>query len=90
MISLIFKLKTQRKRRLASGYFSDLLAHEGEIINLSMFTDSDTARQVIKGNIDDRIKDLKGEIDNLKAELNLKREELSRYMKRKSRIEKGE
>lgn len=85
---LIYKLKTNKKHRLASGYFADLLAHEGEIIDLSVFSNNKTAKSYLKESVDDKIKNLKIEINELKTQLNIKREALSLYIKRKNRLDK--
>lgn len=88
IIGLIYKIKSSRQSRLASGYFADMLAQEGEIIDLDIFADPSKAKIIFKEGVDERIKSLKEEIDLLKIELNKKRAELTRYMKRRSTLSK--
>ena len=90
IIGVIYKIKTSRQKRVASGYFADMLTHEGEIINLDIFADPSKAKTLIKEGVDEKIKNLKEEIDLLKQELNNKRAELTRYMKRRSSLNKEE
>ena len=90
IIGLIFKVKTTMRARLVSGYFSDMLAHEGDIIDLSSFVDRKSARSAFKDGLDERIKNLRSEIDSLKEEIAKKRAELTRYIKRRSNFNKDE
>lgn len=90
IIGLVYKIKTSRQKRVASGYFADMLTHEGEIINLDIFADPSKAKTLIKEGVDEKIKNLKEEIDILKQELNNKRAELTRYIKRRSSLNKEE
>lgn len=88
IIGLIYNIKTAKQKRVASGYFADILTHEGEIIDLDIFADPSKAKTLFKEGVDEKIKTLKQEIDLLKQELNNKRAELTRYMKRRSNLNK--
>ena len=90
IIGLVYNIKTSRQKRVASGYFADMLAHEGEIINLEVFADPDKAKHLYRETVDERIKTLQHEVDVLKQELNSKRAELTRYLKRRSSLQKEE
>ena len=89
IVGLIYKIKQNRDSRLASGYFADMLTHEGEIIDLTVLSDPNKAKTLYKENLDERIKSLKGEIEDLKKEIALKRSKLQMYMHKRSNI-KGE
>ena len=88
VIGAIYNIKMHSKRRLASGYFADMLAHEGEIINLDALKTGKNVTKYIKVGLEEKIKTLKTEIDGLKHELALKRAKLSRYMKKMSNLKK--
>lgn len=88
IIGLVYKIKMNSERRLASGYFADMLAHEGEIIDLNAFKTGKNVKSYIKVGLEEKIKTLKTEIDGLKHELALKRAKLSRYMKKMSNFKK--
>ncbi len=90
IIGLIYKIKMNSERRLASGYFADMLAHEGEIIDLNALKTDKNVKSYIKVGLEEKIKTLKTEIDDLKHELALKRARLSRYMKKMSNFKKEE
>ena len=90
VIGVIYKVKMGSKRRLASGYFADMLAHEGEIIDLSALKTGKNVKSYIKVGLEEKIKTLRNEIDGLKHELALKRARLSRYMKKMSNFKKEE
>ncbi|MBR2385154.1 MAG: DUF1538 domain-containing protein [Clostridia bacterium] len=90
IIGVIYNVKTSRQKRVASGYFADILAHEGEIIDLEILADPSKAKTLYKEGIEERIKNLQTEIDILKQELNNKRAELVRYMKRRNLLNKEE
>ncbi len=90
IIGLVYKIKMNSERRLASGYFADMLAHEGEIIDLSALKTGKNVKSYIKVGLEEKIKTLKTEIDGLKHELALKRAKLSRYMKKMSNFKKEE
>lgn len=90
IIGLIYKIKMSSKRRLASGYFADMLAHEGEIIDLNALKTGKNVKTYIKVGLEEKIKTLKTEINGLKHELALKRAKLSRYMKKMSNLKKEE
>lgn len=83
---LIYKIKQNRDNRLASGYFADMLTHEGEIIDLSILSDPNKAKTIYKESLDVKIKNLKEEIDGLKKEIALKRSKLQMYMHKRSNI----
>ena len=89
IVGLIYKIKQNRDSRLASGYFADMLTHEGEIIDLAVLSDPNKAKTLYKENLDEKIKSLKGEIEDLKKEIALKRSKLQMYMRKRSNI-KGE
>ncbi len=90
IIGLVYKIKMNSERRLASGYFADMLAHEGEIIDLNALKTDKNVKSYIKVGLEEKIKTLKTEIDDLKHELALKRAKLSRYMKKMSNFKKEE
>lgn len=90
IIGVIYNIKMSRQKRVASTYFADMLTHEGEIIDLDILSDPAKAKSLFKEGIDERIKTLQTEIDVLKQELNNKRAELVRCMKRRNNLNKGE
>ena len=90
IIGVIYNVKLHSKRRLASGYFADMLAHEGEIIDLDALKTGKNVKSYIKVGLAEKIRILKGEIDELKHELALKRAKLTRYMKKMSNLKKEE
>lgn len=90
IIGIIYEIKTSRKKRVASAYFADMLTHEGEIIDLEILADPNKAKHLFKESIDERIRTLQTEIDVLKQELNNKRAELVRCIKRRSNLKRGE
>ena len=90
IVGLIFKIKSNRKSRLASSYFADMLSHEGEIIDVSFLKDKSSARKMVRMSIDERIIDLRQQIETLKNELNAKKSQLARYEKRKNMLKKKE
>jgi hypothetical protein len=67
-----------------------MLAHEGEIIDLSALKTGKNVKSYIKVGLEEKIKTLRNEIDGLKHELALKRARLSRYMKKMSNLKKEE
>ena len=88
IIGLIFKLKQGQTRRLASDYFADMLAEEGEIIDIDVISDKNSPQHIMKKNVDERIAELRTEIEDLRKQLSDRKAELSRYVKRRNNFKK--
>jgi hypothetical protein len=88
IIGLIFKFKQSQTRRLASDYFADMLAEEGEIIDIDVLSGKNSPQHIMKKNVDERIAELKTEIEDLRKQLSDRRAELSRYVKRRNNFKK--
>ena len=88
IIGLIFKFKQSQTRRLASDYFADMLAEEGEIIDIDVISGKNSPQHIMKKNVDERIAELKTEIEDLRKQLSDRRAELSRYVKRRNNFKK--
>ena len=84
----IFKLKQGQTRRLASDYFADMLAEEGEIIEIDVISDKNSPHYIMKKNVDERIAELRTEIEDLRKLLSDRKAELSRYVKRRNNFKK--
>ncbi len=88
IVGLVYKIKSNRDSRMASGYFADMLKQEGNIIDLEVLADPQKAKTLYKETLDEKIKSLKDEIETLKRETLLKKAELQRCIKRRSIMNK--
>ncbi len=88
IVGLVYKIKSNRDSRMASGYFADMLSQEGNIIDLAVLADPQKAKTIYKESLDEKIKSLKDEIETLKRETLLKKAELQRCIKRRSIMNK--